>query len=145
MFTALLDTMQTEFHKGQKIVFIGDSITDAGRTSGRSEYGDGDVARVRELLLAGRPVQTLTMVNRGVSGDTVRSLKDRWERDALAERPDWLSVKIGVNDVWRMFGDQPDEAVPAGEYAATLRELLSRAADAGSKMILIAPFLIEPD
>ncbi|CAM3442264.1 SGNH hydrolase-type esterase domain-containing protein [Deinococcus saxicola] len=137
--------MKPELKAGYKIVFIGDSITDAGRTGGSDEYGDGYVARVRELLLARHPERHLTVVNRGVSGDTVRHLAQRWERDALAERPDWLSVKIGVNDVWRMFNAQPDEAVPADEYAATLRELLGHAADAGSRIVLVTPFLIEPD
>ncbi|QFP77027.1 SGNH/GDSL hydrolase family protein [Deinococcus sp. AJ005] len=137
--------MNTELKAGQKIVFIGDSITDAGRTGGGGEYGDGYASRVRELLLARHPERHLIVVNRGVSGDTVRHLAQRWERDVLAERPDWLSVKIGVNDVWRSFSGQPDEAVPADEYAATLRELLGRAADSGSKMVLIAPFLVESD
>ncbi|MDP9381098.1 MAG: GDSL-type esterase/lipase family protein [Chloroflexota bacterium] len=60
--------------------------------------------------------------------------------------PDWLSVNIGINDVWRAFGGDPMAAVPLPEYEATLRELLSRARQAsGARLILMEPYMIEPD
>ncbi|GAB3956856.1 hypothetical protein GCM10027614_70520 [Micromonospora vulcania] len=81
-----------------------------------------------------------------MSGDTVRDLAARWASDAVAERPDWLSVMIGINDMWRRYGDRPHEAVPTDEYERTLRDLLRQAVDAtGCRLILADPFLIEPD
>ncbi|MFG2040686.1 SGNH/GDSL hydrolase family protein [Dactylosporangium sp. NPDC048998] len=131
---------------GQRIVFIGDSITDAGRRDRVAPHGDGYVSLVRALVTARHPGLRLRWTNHGVSGDTVRDLADRWERDAVAARPDWLSVMIGINDVWRAFAGRPDEAVPIDEYEQTLRRLLRRAVDAtGCRLILADPYLIEPD
>ena len=91
------------FEADQRIVFIGDSITDCGRRDVRAPYGDGYMSLVRALVTARFPAVPLTWVNRGVGGDTVRDLAARWERDAVGERPDWLVVMIGINDVWRAF------------------------------------------
>lgn len=53
---------------------------------------------------------------------------------------------IGINDVWRAFDGQPENAVPLAEYEQTLRSLLRRAVDAtGCRLILADPYLIEPD
>src|SRR5215213_2653753 len=134
------------FEAGQRIVFIGDSITDCGRRDAHAPYGDGYLNLVRAFITARFPAAPLTWVNRGVGGDTVRDLAARWERDAVGERPDWLVVMIGINDIWRAFGGRPDEAVPLEEYEATLRTLLRRAVDAtGCRLLLADPYLIEPD
>jgi len=135
------------FQHGQKVLFVGDSITDCGRREWARPYGDGYVTLVRSLIIARYPELGLTFTNMGVGGDTVRDLATRWERDVLAERPDWLSVMIGINDVWAAFeGDAPDRAVPLAEYDATLRGLLVRATEAtGARLILAQPYMIEPD
>ncbi|MEV4655877.1 SGNH/GDSL hydrolase family protein [Micromonospora sp. NPDC049301] len=131
---------------GQRVVFIGDSITDCGRRDTAAPYGTGYVSLVRALVGARHPELDVQWVNRGVSGDTVRHLAARWDDDAIAERPDWLSVMIGINDIWRRYGDRPDEVVPIDEYERTLRDLLRRAVDAtGCRLILGDPFLIEAD
>jgi lysophospholipase L1-like esterase len=134
------------FHPGQKLLFIGDSITDCGRRDIAAPYGNGYVSLVRALLLARYPELGPDLVNRGIGGDTVRHLAARWERDVVSERPDWLSVKVGINDVWRRFGDSPGEAVPLDEYRDTLEGLLRRAREAtGAKLILMEPYVIEPN
>jgi lysophospholipase L1-like esterase len=132
---------------GQRIVFIGDSITDCGRRADAAPYGDGYVSLLRAFVTARHPDRQLTWVNRGVSGDTVRDLAARWDADAIGERPDWLSVMIGINDIWRAFTPGREaEAVPIDEYERTLRALLRRAVDeTGCRLILADPFLIEPD
>ncbi|WP_238014310.1 SGNH/GDSL hydrolase family protein [Dactylosporangium sp. AC04546] len=134
------------FEAGQRVVFIGDSITDCGRRDAHAPYGNGYMSLVRAYALARHPGTGLTWVNRGVGGDTVRDLAARWERDAIAERPDWLSVMIGINDVWRAFTGRPAEAVPLPEFEDTLRTLLRRAVDAtGCRLVLADPYVIEPD
>lgn len=134
------------FHPRQKLLFIGDSITDCGRRDVAAPYGNGYVSLVRALLLARHPDLGLGFANRGIGGDTVRHLAARWERDVVAERPDWLSVKVGINDVWRRFGGNPREAVPLDEYRDTLDGLLRRAREAtGARLILMEPYVIEPD
>ena len=114
------------FEPGQKILFIGDSITDCDRRGAAAPYGSGYMRLVRDLLLARYPEYGLKFVNRGISGDTTRDLAARWERDVIAERPDWLAVLIGINDVWRAFGGNSRAAVPLAEYTTTLRRLLDR-------------------
>jgi len=134
------------FGSDQKIVFIGDSITDCGRRDVFAPYGNGYTSLVRALLLARYPDLGLSFVNRGIGGDTVRNLAERWEEDVIAEQPDWLSVKIGINDVWRAFGDSASEAVPLPEYEATLRALLDDARErTGARLILVTPYVIELD
>lgn len=134
------------FTPHQKILLIGDSITSAGRMGPDAPHGNGYVSMVRSFVLARYPELGLTFVNKGVGGDTTRLLDARWERDVIAERPDWLSVKIGINDVWWAFRANPHDAVPLPEYEATLRRLLDRAREAtGARLILMEPYMIEPD
>ncbi|MET8200773.1 SGNH/GDSL hydrolase family protein [Micromonospora taraxaci] len=131
---------------GQRVVFIGDSITDCGRRDNAAPYGSGYVSLVRALVDARHPELRLEWVNRGVNGNTVRDLAARWDDDAIAERPDWLAVLIGINDIWRRYTDRPDQAVAIDEYERTLRDLLRRAVAAtGCRLILGDPFFIEPD
>ncbi len=135
------------FTAHQRILFIGDSITDCGRRDAAAPYGNGYVSMVRNLLVARYPELGLTILNRGNSGNTTSDLAARWEHDAIAERPDWLSLKIGINDCWRLFAvGREAEAVRLPEYEATLRRLLDRTLFATSaRLILMQPYMIEPD
>lgn len=131
---------------GQRVVFIGDSITDKGRRDTAAPYGDGYVSLVRSFVIASHPELDLTWFNRGISGDTVRHLQARWQEDALELRPDWLSVFIGINDIWRGLGGFPEEAVPIDEFESTLRDLLRQAVDVtGCRLILAEPYVVETD
>jgi lysophospholipase L1-like esterase len=134
------------FEAGQHIVCIGDSITDCERRDAHAPYGNGYVSLVRAFVTAARPDLGLRWTNRGVGGDTVRHLAARWETDAIDAAPDWLSVMIGINDIWRGYMDRPDEAVPIDEYETTLRALLTEVVDkTGCRLLLADPYLIEPD
>jgi lysophospholipase L1-like esterase len=133
------------FEPHQTIVFIGDSITDAERTGSAAPYGDGYVNMVDMLLQAHFPELGLHVLNRGVGGDTVRHLAARWHRDVLAQRPHQLSIMVGINDVWRAWSDNPHEAVPLREYDTTLRDLIAQTQAHSTQVILMTPFLIEPD
>jgi lysophospholipase L1-like esterase len=129
---------------GQKIVMIGDSITDAGRRDIEPPYGVGYMTLVRSFVNALHPELGLTWENRGIGGDTVRNLDSRWAADVIDERPDVLTVMIGINDVWRRFGDKPHEAVPEDEYRATLTALLRAAREAsGPDLYVGSPYMIE--
>lgn len=135
-----------------KLVMIGDSITDAGRArpgadSSGGPLGRGYVSLVDTLLAAVYPDQPIWIVNTGISGNTVRDLKARWPADVLDLKPDWLSIMIGTNDVWRQFDSprRPDLAVPIDEYERTLDELIARTRPALKGLVLLTPFYLEPN
>ena len=128
------------------LVMIGDSITDCGRGRGDDgALGDGYVSLVDAWLRAAHPERPVRVVNRGIGGDTTRDLRARWQSDVLDLRPDWLSVMIGINDVWRLFGPEPEEHVPEAEYAATLEHLVGTTRPRLRGMVLMTPYFIEPD
>lgn len=135
-----------------KFVLIGDSITDAGRDPsgeatpwGASGHGRGYVGLIEAWLGATRPQDRIRVVNRGVGGNTVRELKACWQADVIDLKPDWLSVMIGINDVWRQF-DTPlrfEGHVYIEEYTATLDELLTRTRPLVKGLVLATPFVID--
>ncbi len=134
-----------------KLVMIGDSITDANRAKPVGEglfgaLGTGYVALVDAFLTAHYPDRGIRVVNMGTSGDTVRHLKARWQTDVLDLKPDWLSIMIGTNDVWRQFDlpRQPETHVDPAAYADTLDELVTRTKPALKGLVLMTPFYLEP-
>lgn len=134
------------FEKGGHVLFIGDSITDAGRRDDKPPYGSGYVSLIQALVTAEAPELALRWSNRGISGNTVRHLATRWRADVVDERPDWLCVKIGINDCWRGMEGKPEEAVPVGEFQETLAALLDQAVAAtGCRVVVATPYLIEGD
>jgi lysophospholipase L1-like esterase len=125
---------------------IGDSITDAGRRDTEPPYGVGYMTLVRSFVTALHPELGLTWVNKGIGGDTVRHLAARWVGDVIDEQPDVLTVMIGINDVWRRFGDRPLEAVPVDEYQSTLVTLLRAVRERGDTDLYVgSPYMIERD
>jgi lysophospholipase L1-like esterase len=134
------------FGPGQKLLFIGDSITDCGRRDApHAPWGKGYVHLTRAFLIARYADLGLQIENRGISGNTVRDLDRRWEEDVIAEQPDWLSIKIGINDVWRLIANRLDQHVPLDEYGSTLRRLLDRTkAGTTARLILMEPYVIAP-
>jgi lysophospholipase L1-like esterase len=101
---------------------------------------------VDALLAARHPEINIRIQNVGTSGNTVRDLVNRWGSDVVALQPDYLSVMIGINDVWRQF-DTPAElklGVEPDEFDATLRQLLEFPISNLKRLILMTPFFIEP-
>jgi len=135
---------------GQTLLFIGDSITDCGRThpiGARDGLGEGYVAFADGLLSSWYPERQIRVLNTGISGDRVTDLDARWQVDMLDITPDWLSVMIGINDVWRQFQfeDQPDfQQVTIDIYEKTYRKLLAKTRRSIDGLILMSPYLIEP-
>ncbi|MCK5843183.1 MAG: hypothetical protein KAG97_00665 [Victivallales bacterium] len=109
--------METRINDGAKIVFIGDSITDCGRRDPQSE-GLGISGYVRifsELMTCREPEKKIEILNRGIGGNAVDDLRARWNEDVLMQRPDILSVKIGINDLHRVLGDPENNSHLAPE------------------------------
>lgn len=142
------------FSKNDRIVFLGDSVTDAGSVCPIGEglgnnAGHGYVRMIDNLLASVYPELCVRVTNAGISGNDSRHLLARTERDCLALNPDWISVCIGINDVWRQF-DAPsftEQAVLPEEYEQNLSRILAMCrSGAGVKGIfLLTPFYIEPN
>ncbi len=137
---------------GQKLVMIGDSITDCGRARPIAEglfdpMGRGYVTMLDSLLGAVYPQLAIRVVNVGTSGNTVRDLKARWQSDVIDLKPDWVSIMIGTNDVWRQF-DSPKQKelhVLPEEYESTLNELVTRTKPLVQGIVIATPFFVEPN
>jgi lysophospholipase L1-like esterase len=138
-----------DLKSGQTILFIGDSITDADRNRQcYRPFGSGYVHFVANFLLAKYPTYNLNIINRGISGNTIRDLKKRWQRDCLDHKPDILSVLIGVNDVWRRFASEAELpfAVFDDEYEKTYRQLLDEVKqNCFSRLVICEPFMFCDD
>lgn len=96
------------------------------------------------MLTATYPADEFTVINMGVSGNTLRDLSARWQTDVLNLQPDWLSVMIGINDVWPQFDSPGLPSVSSvEEYTLILEQLLQQTAPIVSGIVLMTPFFIE--
>ena len=138
--------------KGSRLIMVGDSITDCGRDynaqpAGWGSFGEGYVNLVNAFLTGLCPQYEIMVINKGVNGNTIVDLKERWEKDVLALQPDWVSVMIGVNDVWRHFDTvlQQIKGTTIEEYERTYRQLVDSMRDRVKGIIIMSPFMIEPN
>ena len=136
-----------------RLLFIGDSITDCGRRyaagadiSGNA-LGNGYVSLIAATLTASHPEYAVDVMNAGVSGNTIRDLEDRWERDVLALHPNQLSVMIGINDVWQQIDGMWGAGTPISvdEFADTLDRLITRVLPTLEGLVLLTPYYLSPD
>lgn len=133
------------FSANQTILFIGDSITDASRDyNNPASMGIGYAAMASAWLDATYPHLNLKFYNRGISGNQIKDLCQRWQADCLDLKPDWVSILIGVNDAWR-FVDHGDYTSPE-VFEEDYRLILEAArGQLNCRFILIEPFLLHVD
>jgi len=134
---------------GQVILFQGDSITDAGRSretanqpNQHSTLGNGYAWLAASQLLVDYPKDSLTIYNRGISGNKIPDLAARWQEDCLDLKPDVLSILIGVNDYAHARRGAYDGSLES--YESGYRALLKRTVDAlpNVKLIIAEPFVL---
>ena len=134
------------FQSGEKVLFIGDSITDCGRRGDHAPLGSGYVKKITELITAKYPERRIEYVNKGIGGDVVEGLEARWDTDVIAEKPAWLSVKIGINNASRQFGVGIPNETYLPEWEACYRRILTRVRDElGAGLFMFETFYIEED
>jgi len=139
---------------GHRILFIGDSITDGdwAKADGKQShernetdlnhvYGHGFMAICAYELKGRYPQRDYTFLNRGISGNGINELTARWQKDVIDEKPDVLSILIGINDVERYLRGS-DEAFDVGLWTEKYEKLLDKALEANPdlKIILCTPF-----
>ncbi|MBS4195551.1 SGNH/GDSL hydrolase family protein [Lederbergia citri] len=125
-----------------RILFIGDSITEWGKNEDPEGLGIGYVRIIHDYLKTAFPSKNLEIINKGIGGNRATDLQDRWEKDVLALTPDYVSVSIGINDVWRQL-DNPDMVqVYPDQFEEILTGLLEKT---NAQLILMEPTVIEED
>ena len=129
--------------KKKVIVFQGDSITDAGRDREIAEdLGKGYPNLVAARLGLEQP-GVYRFYNRGVSGDRIVDIYARMKRDILNLQPDYLSILVGVNDVWHELDFQ--NGVEADKFKQIYRMLLAEVLSAipTLKIMLLEPYVMK--
>ncbi|MFM7182050.1 MAG: SGNH/GDSL hydrolase family protein [Verrucomicrobiales bacterium] len=142
------ESSEGSLKKGSVILFQGDSITDDGRKMDVLEPNDGKALgngyaamAAGELLLA-HPDMDLRIYNRGISGHKIPDLAGRWDRDAVALKPDILSILIGVNDLWHTFAFGNKYKATIEDYESGFRALIQRSQKEipGVRIVICEPF-----
>jgi acyl-CoA thioesterase-1 len=130
--------MAIYYNSRTRMVFIGDDVTDAGRSADVEGLGHGYVRMIRDILAAKDPPTAPTVVNRGAAGARIIDLDARWEADVLELKPDVLSILIGM-DGGLPRGDKPPAGIEA--FRAMYRQILQKTADAlpACKVVLCEP------
>jgi lysophospholipase L1-like esterase len=135
VFTILTGLASAELlvKDGQKVAFLGDSITAQGW-----EFPGGYV----KLTVAG--LQTLGVkivpIPLGIGGQTSRDMLARFVTDVVAKKPDWVTISCGVNDVWHGAG-----GCTLDEYKKNVTDMVDLAQAAGIKVVLLTATVIGED
>jgi len=131
-----------KIRSGAIVLFQGDSITDANSNlMGANDLGIGYVRIVAERFFSEHPKVNVKFLNRGVSGDRIRDLRERWQRDCLDLRPDIVSILIGVNDTLGTFFWGEPRSIES--FEEDFRNILnSTCKNLDAQVVLLEPFLL---
>ena len=127
-----------------KIVFQGDSITDAGRDKRNYHHmGNGYPKYAAQLMQENHPEIEFEFVNLGISGNQTKDLVARLETDFVDIQPDIVSILIGINDIWHEIGHQNGVDLERFErmYRMLLQDTLEKLPNV--KIILCEPFVLQ--
>jgi lysophospholipase L1-like esterase len=126
--------------KGERIIFLGDSITEQGVEP------TGYVTLIRNELNARHPDLGIEVLGAGISGNKVTDLQNRLSKDVIEKKPDIVVIYIGINDVWHWT--MPNHQGSTKEqFEGGLREIIARIQYSGAEVILCTPSVIgeKPD
>lgn len=121
--------------KGDRIVFLGDSITAGGVGA------QGYITVIKNVLNEKQKDLGIELVGAGISGNKVPDLQKRVERDVVGKKPTIVFIYIGINDVWHGQND-PAKGTPKDKFEAGLKEVIGKIAAAGGQVVLCTPTVI---
>ena len=133
-----------------KLLFFGDSITDAGHRRERGipnqtqyDYGCGYVREIAQILLQEDPYP-YEIVNRGLSSNVLTDLYARIRPDVWDEKPDVLTVEIGVNEIWRYL-EQEHKDVYVENFKSLYGLMIEQTEKVlpNVKIVLCEPYVLE--
>ena len=121
---------ELQLKPGDKIVAIGDSITAAG----------GYLTATSTLFLANDypDLKIPKIINAGIGGQKAEDLLPRFKKDVVDRKPQWVTLSIGINDVWHRLGKPHDPKV-LEKYTENVSKMVDMAQEAGIKVILLSP------
>ena len=124
------------------ILFQGDSITDVGRDKENNAHNGRGYAHLIAAHLGAYEPQKFTFYNRGISGNRVVDLYARIRKDMINLKPDYLSILIGINDVWHEYAKQNGVCAEKFEmvYGLLVEELKRDLPDL--KIMILEPFVL---
>ena len=130
--------MATNNHM-KKVMFQGDSITDADRNRSDNHFMAGYTQFVKDALDG-----QFEFLNYGISGDTSRNILARHKKEVEIVKPDFLVTLIGINDVWRNAHNVVEEATTSEEFINNVIEIIkqTKAIVPHVKIIFLEPFLL---
>ncbi|OPH49287.1 GDSL family lipase [Paenibacillus ferrarius] len=133
--------MSSWIQQNDVVLFQGDSITDAGRIRDNGQdLGRGYALMAAAQFSASCPEKQVQFLNRGISGNRVVDLEQRWQEDCLDLKPNLVSIYIGINDTWRRYDRNDPTSTEA--YEKGYRNILTQTAETGAKLVLIEPFVL---
>lgn len=127
-----------------KILFQGDSITDASRDQRNYHHlGNGYPKYAAQMIREAHPDTDFEFINLGISGNRTGQLFDRLYADAIELQPDIISILIGINDLWHRYEKKPiattDEQIEVN-YRSILKELRAKT---NAKIMILSPYLLD--
>ena len=129
-----------------KILFQGDSITDAGRDKRNyHDMGKGYPKYASELIAEAHPDTEFEFINFGIGGNRTCQLFDRIYLDAIAFQPDVISILIGINDIWHRYNKE-SIATTDEQLALNYRCILERIKkETSAKIMILSPYVLDCD
>lgn len=134
------DESKLLIRSGEKIAFLGDSITEAGNRKG------GYVTLVMDAL--NREGLGVTHIPAGISGHKSSDMLARIDRDVIEKKPDWMILSCGVNDVWHFtlqLGKRTFEGIPLEDYQKNITAMIEKAEKAEIKVLVLTSTMIGED
>jgi lysophospholipase L1-like esterase len=130
---------------GYTFLFQGDSITDGNRTRDKDwnhVMGHGFAYLIASRLWYDFPKKGFHFFNRGISGNKVPDLVDRWQADAVDIKPDVLNILVGINDVDALL--HGDQHFTAAQFEQDYRQLLNQTKQAlpNTTLVINEPFIL---
>ena len=132
---ALADPTPVVLKKGDRVVFLGDSITAGGNG------GKGYIQVIRKHLADKKKDLDIECIGAGISGNKVPDLQKRVDKDVVAKKPTIVVIYIGINDVWH-GENNPKNGTAPDAFEAGLKEVIGKCTKAGARVILCTPTVI---
>ena len=126
--------MSFRIEQSQTLVCLGDSIT---------QSDPGYVSLMEDLIAARYPERDIRVINAGIGGHKAPDMHDRLDRDVLTHQPDWVTVNVGINDVWHGLDTGGNGGVSLEVYEPTVEEIVRRIQEEGqAQALLVTPTVI---